>query len=73
VREDSRRPHCFGLELWSSFAGKEEREDGSVVDGMLPAAERETAVVAMDDSGGDPEAESGTVELLGGVEGLEDA
>ncbi len=29
-------------------------------------------LMAADDSGGDPEAEAGAVELLGGVEGLED-
>ena len=54
-------------------AGEEEGEDGAVVDGMLGAAEGEAAVVAVDDAGGDPEAEAGAVEILGGVEGLEEA
>jgi hypothetical protein len=43
--------------------GKEEREDGAVMDQL----------VALDDAGGDPEAEAGAVEVLGGVEGFEDA
>ena len=54
-------------------AGEEEGEDGAVVDGMLGAAEGEAALVAGDDAGGDPEAEAGAVEVLGGVEGLEEA
>ena len=53
--------------------GEEEGEDGPVVDGMLGAAEDEAAVVAVDDAGGDPKAEAGPVEVLGGVEGLEEA
>ena len=53
--------------------GQEEREDGAVVDGMLAAAEGEAALVPLDDSGGDPEAEAGPVEIFGGVEGLEEA
>ena len=55
------------------FVGKEEAEDGSVVDGVLGAAEGEATLMAVDDAGGDPEAEAGAVEVLGGVEGLEDA
>ena len=54
-------------------AWEEEREDGSVVDGMFGAAEGEAALVAIDDAGGDPEAEAGAVEVFGGVEGLEEA
>ena len=54
-------------------AGEEEGEDGPVVDGMLGAAEEEATVVAVDDAGGDPESEAGTVEVLGGVEGFEEA
>ena len=54
-------------------AGEEEGEDGAVVDGVLGAAEGEAAVVAGYDAGGDPEAEAGAVEILGGVEGFEEA
>ena len=43
------------------------------MDGVLGAAEGEAALVAVDDVGGDPEAEAGAVEVLGGEEGLEDA
>src|ERR1700733_329128 len=53
-------------------AGGEEGEDGAAMEGMLGAAEGETAVVAGYDAGGDPEAEAGAVEILGGVEGLEE-
>ena len=34
--------------------GKEEREDGAVMDGVLGAAKGEAAMVAFDDAGGDP-------------------
>ena len=54
-------------------ARQEESEDSAMVDGVPRAAEAEAALVAVDDAGGDPEAEAGAVELLGGVEGLEDA
>src|ERR1700737_3569688 len=42
-------------------------------DGVLVAAEGEAALVASDDAGRDPEAEAGAIEVLGGVEGLEEA
>src|SRR5260370_23536999 len=44
-----------------------------MVDGVLIAAEGDAALMATDDAGGDPEAETGAVEVLGGVEGLEEA
>src|SRR6266436_6635575 len=44
-----------------------------MVDGVLVAAEGEAALVTSDDAGGDPETEAGAVEVLGGVEGLEEA
>src|SRR5882762_3565358 len=53
--------------------GKKEGKDRTMVDGVLVAAEGETALVASDDAGGDPETEAGAVEVLGGVEGLEEA
>ena len=40
---------------------------------MFGAAKGEPTVVAVDDVGGDPEPEAGAVELLGGVEGFEEA
>ena len=40
---------------------------------MLIAAEGEAALVARDNTSRDPEAETGAVEILGGVEGLEEA
>ena len=40
---------------------------------MFGTAQGEAALVALDDAGGDPEAEAGAVELFGGVEGFEDA
>jgi hypothetical protein len=53
-------------------AGQEEGEDCAVMDGVLGAAKREPAAVAIYDAGGDPEAEAGTVEVLGGVEGFKE-
>ena len=44
-----------------------------MVDGVLVTAEGEMALVATDDAGGDPEAKAGAVEVLSGVEGLEEA
>ena len=68
-----RRLVRFG-EMFRFFdAWKKEREDGAVVCGMLGTAEGEAALVAIDDAGGDPEAEAGAVEVLRGVEGLEEA
>ena len=59
---------------WDFFdGGEEEREDRAMVDGVLIAAEGEAALVASDDAGGDPKAEASAVEILGGVEGLEEA
>ena len=57
----------------SSSTREKEGKDGAVVDGVLGAAEGEAALVAVDDAGGDPEAEAGAVEILGGVKGLEEA
>ena len=48
-------------------------EYGTVVDWMVVAPEGETALVATDDASGDPEAKAGAVEVLSGVEGLEEA
>ena len=62
----------FASGFWNFFVGKEEAEDGSVVEGVRGAAEGEATLVAVDDAGGDPEAEAGAVEVLSGVEGLED-
>src|SRR5271170_1389268 len=61
----------FGVGCFDS--GKEEGEDGAVVYGVLGAAEGEAALVAIDDTGGDPETKACAVEILGGVEGLEEA
>src|SRR5260370_11348302 len=44
-----------------------------MVDGVLIAAEGDAALMATDDAGGDPEAEAGAIEVVGGVEGLEEA
>ena len=63
----------FASGFGNLFVGKEEAEDGSVVDGVLGAAEGEAALVAVYDAGGDPKAEAGAVEVFGGVKGLEDA
>ncbi len=51
------------------MVGKEELEDGAVVAGGLGAAYHEAAVVALYDFGGDPEAQAGASDALGGVEG----
>ena len=40
---------------------------------MLVAAKSEAALVAGDDASGDPKAEACTVEIFGGVKGLEEA
>jgi hypothetical protein len=52
---------------------QKQRKDRAVMDGMLIAAESEPAVVARHDTGGDPEAKTSAVEVLGGVKGLEEA
>jgi hypothetical protein len=52
---------------------KEEGKDSAVAYGVLRAAEGEAATMAIDDAGGDPEAEARAVEILGGVEGFEEA
>src|SRR5258708_9813776 len=44
-----------------------------MLDGVLVAAEGDAALMASYDAGGDPEAEAGAVEILGGVERLEEA
>ena len=44
-----------------------------MMDGVLGAAKSEAAAVAIYDAGGDPETEAGAVEVLGGIEGFEDA
>jgi hypothetical protein len=44
-----------------------------VMNGVLGASEGEAPVMPLDNSGGDPETEPGSVEFLCGVEGLEDA
>lgn len=44
-----------------------------MVDRVLAAAEGEPPLVAFDDACGDPQAEAGAIEVLGGVEGLKDA
>jgi len=40
---------------------------------VLAAAKGEAPVMTSDDTGGDPEPEAGSVDILGGVEGLEEA
>jgi hypothetical protein len=54
-------------------AGEEEGEDGAVADWILGAAEGEASAMAFDDASGDPKTKAGAVEILGGVEGFEDA
>lgn len=50
---------------------KKEGEGRAMVYGVFGTAKGEAAVVAVDDAGGDPEAETGSVKVFGGVEGFE--
>jgi len=61
----------FGAGVFDRW--EEEGEDGAVVDRVLGASEGEATVMAVDDADGDPKPEAGSVEVLGGVERLEEA
>jgi hypothetical protein len=52
---------------------QKEGEDGAMAYRVFGAAESEPASMTVDDAGGDPEAETRTVEVFGSVKGFEEA